>query len=49
VIAYKRILTETTRNCGGGKTFWNTWMTCEEKDNGQVWEVRSFSNISSKM
>ena len=39
VTEYKRLLTGTRRNCGGGKTFWGTWMTCEEYSNGQVWEV----------
>ena len=39
VINYQRILRGTRRNCGGGKTFWKTWMTCEEVPGGQVWEV----------
>jgi len=36
---YKMLLKKTTRNCSGGKTFWNTWVSCEEYDNGQCWEV----------
>jgi hypothetical protein len=39
-IGYKRILTGTQRNCGGGKTWYNTWITCEEVDGGQIYEVR---------
>jgi hypothetical protein len=40
IIGYKRILTGTQRNCGGGKTWYNTWITCEEVDGGQIYEVR---------
>jgi secreted PhoX family phosphatase len=44
VIEYKRILIGTKRNCGGGKTYWNTWLTCEETEGGQVWEVDPWGN-----
>jgi len=32
------ILTATNRNCGGGVTPRNTWLSCEEIENGTVWE-----------
>jgi predicted outer membrane repeat protein len=36
---YVTRLTGTTRNCSGGSTPWNTWVSCEEHGRGQCWQV----------
>ena len=39
IINYKRLLHGTSRNCGSGRTPWNTFISCEEYANGQCWQV----------
>ncbi len=44
VVNYQMILTNTRRNCSGGRTPWNTWLSCEEVKRGKIYEVDPFGN-----
>lgn len=39
VLEYKALLEKTTDNCGGGHTPWHTWISCEEYEDGQCWQI----------
>ena len=48
VINYEMVVQGTSRNCGGGRTYWGTWVTCEETSDGQIYEVDPVTGISTQ-
>lgn len=41
------VLEGTNRNCAGGATPWGSWLSCEEVDNGLVWECYPDGNTAA--
>jgi secreted PhoX family phosphatase len=42
-----RILSGTQINCAGGPTPWGTWLSCEERSLGQVFECDPFGKVEA--
>lgn len=47
VVDAYRILANTTGNCAGGKTPWNTWLSCEENTEGVTYDCDPFGEAEA--
>jgi len=48
IVDYYQILNGTSKNCGCGRTPWDTFLSCEEQDNGACWEASPFGDFAAK-
>lgn len=48
VVGYDMLLLDTDRNCGGGKTQWDTFISCEESGNGHCHQLDPFGGLVQK-
>lgn len=49
VVDCYRVLRNTTFNCSGGATPWNTWLSCEEINDGRVWECDPYGVVDAQV
>jgi hypothetical protein len=49
IVGAGRVLGDTSRNCAGGATPWNTWLSCEERDRGYVYETDPYGRSAAAL